>query len=69
MFAEKTEYVLVARKMNKSQLAEKLGVTPQNLSNKLIKDNLKEADMLAIAEALNCKLTITLELNDSGKQF
>lgn len=69
MFAEKIEHVLLKRKMNKAELATALGVSSQNMYNKLKKDDFKESDMEKIAEALNCKLNVTLELNDTGDKF
>ena len=69
MFTEKIEHVLLKRKMSKTDLAAALGVSSQNMYNKLNKDDFKESDMLKIAEALNCKLDVTMELNDTGDKF
>ncbi len=69
MFTEKIEHVLLKRKMSKTDLAKALGVSSQNLYNKLNNDNFKESDMKEIAKVLNCKLDVTLELNDTGDKF
>lgn len=69
MFTEKIEHVLLKRKMNKVELANALNVSSQNLYNKLKKDDFKESDMKKIADALDCKLNVTLELNDTGDKF
>lgn len=69
MFTEKIELVLVKRKLTKAQLAEKIHISPQNMYNKMKRDNFTEADMQKIAEALDCKLNITMTLNDTGDKF
>ena len=69
MFKEKIEHVLLKRKMNKVELAQSLGVSTQNLYNKLKKDDFKESDMQKIADVLGCKLNVTLELEDTGDIF
>lgn len=69
MFTEKIELVLVKRKLTKAQLAEKIHISPQNMYNKMKRDNFTEADMQKIAKALDCKLNITMTLNDTGDKF
>lgn len=69
MFTEKIEHVLLKRRMSKVELAEKLGVSSQNLYNKLKKDDFKESDMAKIADVLGCQLDVTLKLNDTGDKF
>ena len=51
------------------ELAEKLGTTGNNLSNKLARDNLSEKDLRAIAEALNCDYDGIFTFRDSGKKI
>lgn len=69
MFTEKIELVLIKRKMSKPELATALNISSQNLYNKMKKDDFKESDMKKIAEVLDCKLNVTLELNDTGEKF
>lgn len=69
MFKEKIELVCVKRQLSKPELARKLGMSPQNFYRKLKKDNFCEEDMKKVADALNCKLDITMQLNDTGEKF
>lgn len=65
--AKKVKMLLILREMTMTQLAEKLDTSPQNLGNKLSRDNLSEKDLLEIAEALNCDFEATFTLRDTGK--
>ncbi|MDR1160152.1 MAG: helix-turn-helix transcriptional regulator [Syntrophomonadaceae bacterium] len=65
---EKVKIVLIKRKMTNNALAEKLGMTPQNLSNKLKRDNLAEREIREIAEALNCDFEGVFTLRDTGEK-
>lgn len=69
MFTEKIELVLIKRKLTKAQLAEKVHMSPQNLYNRMKRDNFCEEDMKKIAEVLDCKLDVTMTLNDTGERF
>ena len=53
--------------MTMSELADKIETTPQNLSNKLSRDNFNEKEMNAIANALGCKLSVSFEMEESGE--
>ena len=67
--ALKIKIILLERNMNIKELAEKLGTTGNNLSNKLARDNLSEKDLRAIAEALNCDYDGIFTFRDSGKKI
>ena len=67
--SEKIRILLIKRKMTMSELADKIETTPQNLSNKLSRDNFNEKEMTAIAQALGCKLDVSFEMNESGEQI
>lgn len=67
--ALKIKIILLERNMNIKELAEKLGTTGNNLSNKLARDNLYEKDLRAIAEALNCDYDGIFTFRDSGKKI
>ena len=67
--ALKIKIILLERNMNIKELAEKLGNTGNNLSNKLARDNLSEKDLRAIAEALNCDYDGIFTFRDSGKKI
>lgn len=67
---EKIRIILVKRNnMSEAALARLMNISPQNLHNKLKRDNLTEKDLLAIAEALNCKLNISFTFEDTGETF
>ena len=53
--------------MSEAELARKLGVSPQNLNNKLKRDNFTEADLRKIADALNCEFEMGFRMKDTGE--
>lgn len=67
--SEKIKIVLLKRKMTVTTLAEKLGTTRSNLSNKLSRDNFSEKELRDIAEALNCDLDMDFTLRDTGEKI
>ena len=67
--SEKIRILLIKRKMTMSELADKIETTPQNLSNKLSRDNFNEKEMTVISQALGCKLNVYFEMNESGEQI
>lgn len=66
--AEKIKIVLVKRKLGVKDLAEKLGCTGANISNKLRRDNFSERELQEIAEALNCDVDTFFTLRDTGEK-
>lgn len=66
---EKIKIVLKRRSMTLGQLADKLGVSRQNLSNKMSRDNFTEKDLHEIAEALGCTFTASFTMNDTGEEI
>lgn len=67
--ALKIKTILLERGMTIKELAERLGTTGNNLSNKLSRDNLAEKDLRAIAEALDCEYNGIFTFKDTGKQI
>ena len=53
--SEKIKIILKRKGMTARELAEKLDTTPQNLQNKLARDNFKFNDIVEIAEALGVR--------------
>lgn len=53
--------------ISEAELARRIGTTPQNLNNKMKRDNFTESDLQAIAQALDCTLNIEFILNDTGE--
>lgn len=66
---EKIKIVLNRRNMTLAQLAEKLGQSRQNLSNKMSRDNFTEKELKEIAKALDCSYSATLTMNDTGEEI
>ncbi len=63
---EKIRILLVKRNnMSEADLARRMGLSPQNLNNKMKRDNFTEKDLIDVANALDCTLNINFELNDT----
>ncbi|NCB37039.1 MAG: helix-turn-helix transcriptional regulator [Clostridiales bacterium] len=66
---EKIRILMVKRgNMSEAQLARKMGLSPQNLNNKMQRDNFTERDLLEVAKALDCTFTAGFKLNDTGEE-
>lgn len=64
--AEKIRILLIKRgNISEAELARKLNVTPQNLNNKMKRDNFAEKDLEEIAKILNCTFKPQFVLNDT----
>jgi len=60
--------VLIGRKnMTITELASKLNMTPQNLHNKLKRDNFSEKEISEIANVLDCKYEINFLFENGDK--
>ena len=53
--------------ISESELARRIGVSPQNLYSKMKRDNFTEEDLQKIAEALNLKLEIAFVDKETGE--
>ncbi len=68
-FAEKIRIILVKRgNISESELARRLNISPQNLHNKMKRDNFTENDLAEIAKALDCTYHANFVLNDTGER-
>ena len=66
MLSDKIRIILIKRgNISEAELARKLGESPQNLNNKMRRDNFSEKDLQRIADVLDCTLSITFTLNDT----
>lgn len=66
--SERIRILLVKRgNISEAELARRLGISPQNLNNKMKRDNFTETDLQAIASALDCTFSVTFTLNDTGE--
>lgn len=52
---EKIDIALAKAKISRSELARRLGTSPQNLHMKIKRNSLKDEDMQKIAEAIGCE--------------
>lgn len=68
--AERIRIILVKRgNISEAELARRMGLSPQNLSNKMKRDNFAEQDLSSIAKALDCTFKSTFVLNDTGEEI
>ena len=64
---EKIKILLVKKNISAVQLAELLGVTPQNIYNKFKRDNFSEKELHEIAERFGCTFEGSFILPDGTK--
>jgi len=65
---EKIKILLIKKNISAVQLAELLGVTPQNIYNKFKRDNFSENELKEIAKKLNVRYESYFIL-DTGEQI
>ena len=66
--SDRIRILLIKRgNISEAELARRLGVSAQNLNNKMKRDNFTEKDLQAIAAALDCSFTVSFKLNDTGE--
>ena len=66
--SERIRILLVKRgNLSESELARRLNISPQNLHNKMKRDNFTEKDLNEIATALDCTFSVSFVLNDTGE--
>lgn len=63
---EKVKILMKRSHITTAELAERLGQSRQNLSNKLSRDNFTEKEIYAIASALGCEAKIEFMLPDGS---
>ena len=67
--SDRIRILLIKRgNISEAELARKLGISPQNLNNKMKRDNFTESDLKSIAAALDCTFTVSFKLNDTGEE-
>lgn len=64
MMKKKIDMLLAANEMSAVDLAKRLGTSPQNLYNKMSRDNFKMSDLEAIARATESQLVIRFITKD-----
>ena len=65
--SEKIKIILKRQGMTISELAEEMGTSVQNLSNKFSRNNLSEKEIAEIAKALNCKAETIFTIQDGAR--
>lgn len=68
--AEKIRILLVKRgNISEAALARLMGMSPQNLNNKMKRDNFQQNDLEKVAKALNCTYEAAFKMNDTGERI
>jgi len=68
--SDRIRILLIKRgNISEAELARRLGISPQNLNNKMKRDNFTEKDLAEIAAALDCTFTVSFKLNDTGEEI
>lgn len=66
--SERIRILLVKRgNISEAELARRLGISPQNLNNKMKRDNFTEKDLQSIADVLDCTYSVSFIMNDTGE--
>ena len=64
---EKIKIILKRKNLTLSDLAELIGSSRQNLSNKMSRDNFSEKEIKEIAKALGIECNISFKLEDGSQ--
>lgn len=65
---EKIRIVLVKQgNMSEAELARRMGISPQNLHNKMKRDNFTEKDLRKIAEVTGCTFEAGFRIERNGE--
>lgn len=66
---EKIRILLVKRgNISEAELARRLGISPQNLNNKMKRDNFTVSDLEKIAGVLGCEFRAFFEIPETNEQ-
>ena len=68
-FGEKIKIIMGRRGISITDLAKKTGQSPQNMSNKMSRDNFSEKELKEIAAALDCTFETVFKMNDTGEEI
>jgi len=66
---EKIKIIMGRRNITVTALAELLGTTRQNLTNKFTRDNFSEKELHDIAEKLDCDFLGQFQMRDSKEKI
>lgn len=65
----KINTILLERNMSIKELANEIGISGNNLSNKFARDNFSEKELQKIANVLNCDYDGIFTFRDTGKKI
>ncbi len=65
--SKQIKQVMIEKNIKVSELAEKIGMKPQPLSNKLFRDTMSYSDVEKIAAAMGCDVKIVDR--ETGREF
>jgi len=68
-FGEKIKIIMGRRGVTITDLAKKTGQSPQNMSNKMSRDNFSEKELREIAAVLDCTFETVFRMNDTGEEI
>jgi transcriptional regulator with XRE-family HTH domain len=68
-FGEKIKIIMGRRGVTITDLAKKTGQSPQNMSNKMSRDNFSEKELKEIATVLDCTFETVFKMNDTGEEI
>ena len=67
--SDRIRILLIKRgNISEAELARKLGVSPQNLNNKMKRDNFAEKDLQRIASVLDCDFDMGFTIRETGER-
>ena len=68
-YGEKIKILLKRKGLTITELAELLGTSRQNLTNKFARDNFQEKEMIEIAQKLGCTYKSSVIINDTQEEL
>ena len=68
MFVEDIKVLIAKRGLNVSEIARRLGDSPQNLNQKLKRNAIKDVDLEQICKTMNCTVEIIYRDKDTGEE-
>lgn len=66
MFFHSNQFCYIITHIILSELAQKLGTSKGNLSNKLKRDNFSKNELIEIGNTLDCDFTGSFKMKDTG---
>lgn len=60
------QHICIDKNISVSELARRVGTTPQNFNQRLGRGSLTWKDLHQMADALNCKMNISFEPNEKS---